>query len=253
MEFLPAILVDMKKIILALLAAAGILFGGSPGSVPAVAAPFSWSSEVWCPDYQAASSCSTTQGASQYIVQFAPGQVSEDASGRIDLTMNSAKAVSGAANTEGNESWGVTTSGTVYETITLPCNSSGQVENWPAFWLDGTTGSWPAHGEIDVMEGLDGTVQWHYHYLNAAGNSAQVGGTYPVSGCGTHRYGVDREANQIVYYMDGTAYGTVTAAEIGVPLATDPMYVINDYGAGSYGGPTVNGAQMVLSGFWGAS
>ena len=66
--------------------------------------------------------------------------------------------------------------------ITLPCTAAGQIENWPAFWLDGTTGTWPAHGEIDVMEGLHGHAAWHYHYLNAAGEDAQVGATVPEIG-----------------------------------------------------------------------
>ncbi len=29
---------------------------------------------------------------------------------------------------------------------------------WPAFWLMGNTGSWPANGEIDVLEMIGGTV-----------------------------------------------------------------------------------------------
>jgi hypothetical protein len=245
----------MKKIIVALAAAAVSLLIASPALAAPVSAPFTFGGLTWCPSYQQEYGCDSSQHPGNYSVSFAPGQVSQDSSGNVDLSMNYADGESGAFNTQGNETWDETTKGTVYETITLPCNSSGQIENWPAFWMDGTTGSWPAHGEIDIAEGLGGTVQWHYHYLNAAGQSASVGGTYPVSGCGSHRYGVDREASQILYYMDGTLYGTVTASEIGVPLATDPMYVINDYGACSLSwcGPTVDGAQMTVSDFWGAS
>jgi hypothetical protein len=42
----------------------------------------------------------------------------------------------------------------------------------------------------------------------------------------------------------------VTSAEIGVPLASGPMYVINDYAASpTYGGPTTGNVNMQVLSF----
>jgi beta-glucanase (GH16 family) len=136
------------------------------------------------------------------------------------------------------------------EQIDLPCNSSGQVENWPAFWLV-TTGSWPAGGEIDVMEGLKGSAAWHYHYVNSSGKPSAVGGYVSgFKGCGTHTYAVSWTTSAITFYYDGKQAGRVTPTEIGVPIASGPMYVANDYAASStYGGPTVGNVSMEVLNF----
>ena len=99
----------------------------------------------------------------------------------ILLKMNAAATETGAFNTQTYETFSAPA--TISEQINLPCNVCGQIENWPAFWLV-TTGSWPAGGEIDVMEGLHGYAAWHYHYLNSSGASSQVGGA--VSGSPTY-------------------------------------------------------------------
>ena len=40
----------------------------------------------------------------------------------------------------------------------------------------------------------------------------------------------------------------MTSAQIGVPIATGPMYLINDYAASpTYGGPTTGGVSMQVS------
>ena len=40
----------------------------------------------------------------------------------------------------------------------------------------------------------------------------------------------------------------MTSAQIGVPIATGPMYLINDYAASSlYGGPTTGGTSMQVA------
>ena len=96
------------------------------------------------------------------------------------------------------------------------------------------------------MEGLHGYAAWHYHYLNSSGVSSQVGGAVSgFSGCGTHTYQVNWTTSEIIFYYDGTQVGQVTSAEIGVPLASGPMYVINDYAASpTYGGPTTGNVNM---------
>jgi beta-glucanase (GH16 family) len=215
----------------------------------AVNAPFSWHGESWCPTYRGGNGCyHVQQSGTNSSVPFYPSQVtSTGTSNQILLKMNSAATQTGAFNTQAHETWSAPA--TLAEQLNLACNSSGQIENWPAFWLV-TTGAWPAGGEIDVLEGLHGKAAWHYHYLNSAGVKSAVGG--PVSGfsgCGTHTYMVSWTTSAITFYYDGRRVGQVTAAQLGVPLASGPMYVVNDYAASAtYGGPTTGGVSMrVLS------
>jgi len=216
----------------------------------AVTAPFSWAGDTWCPTFYASGGCDAAElSGTASGATFTPSQLTyAGSSDPIYLKMNSAATKTGAFDTETYETWSAPA--TLSEQITLPCNSSGQIENWPAFWLD-TTGSWPAGGEIDVMEGLNGTAQWHYHYLSASGVDSYVGG--PVSGfsgCGTHTYAVTWTTSAITFYYDGTDVAQVTPAEIGVPLASGPMFVVNDYATSStYGGPTTGNVKMEIADF----
>lgn len=215
----------------------------------AVTAPFSWQGQTWCPTYREMYGCNDSQVVNNSSAVFYPSQVTTS-SGQIWLNMNASATESGAFNTQSYEVWNAPA--TLSEQITLPCNSSGKIENWPAFWLL-TTGSWPAGGEIDVMEGLHGGAAWHYHYVNASGQSSQVGSAPAwFNGCGTHTYSVAWTSSAITFYYDGVQVGQVTSSQIGVPIATGPMYVINDYAASStYGGPTTGGATMQVDSFAG--
>lgn len=213
-----------------------------------MSAPFSWQLVNWCPSYHSYDGCDTTQSPSQFTVSFAPSQVSESGPG-ILLTMNNAATSSGAINTYGEETWTPPTTFTA--TITLPCNASGQIVNWPAFWTVGTIGTWPAHGEVDILEGLGGKATWTYHYANASGQNAQVGGAPGGNWCGTHTYSANWQSSSITFIWDGRQVGKVTGSQIGVPIASDSMYAIFDYGASPvYGGPTVGGATMTLRSFF---
>jgi beta-glucanase (GH16 family) len=213
-------------------------------------APFSWQGETWCPTYRGGNGCNNVQqSGSNSSVPFYPSQVTTTGNpGSILLKMNSGATETGAFNTQTYETFSVPA--TISEQINLPCNTGGQIENWPAFWLV-TTGSWPTGGEIDVMEGLHGYAAWHYHYLNSSGVRSSAGGAVSgFSGCGTHIYAVNWTTSAITFYYDGRQVGQVTPSAIGVPLASGPMYVINDYAASpTYGGPTTANVSMEVLNF----
>jgi hypothetical protein len=221
-------------------------FPASASGTPA-SAPFSWQNQQWCPSYHSYNGCDSIQNPSQYSVSFSPAQVSESSRSGVQLTMNRSATSSGAINTWGKETFN--SPATFAATITLQCNSHGQILNWPAFWTVGTVGSWPADGEIDILEGQGGHATWSYHYVDASGNNAVQTGTPSGNWCGTHAYSASWQGSSITFTWDGRQVGQVTSNEIGVPIVSDQMYVIFDYGASpTYGGPTAAGASMgVLS------
>jgi beta-glucanase (GH16 family) len=210
-----------------------------------VSAPFRWQGATWCPVYRGIDGCDNVQKkGTNSSTPFYPSQVTRTGnSDSILLKVNSAATETGAFNSRMYETWEAPA--TLSEQITLPCNFSGQIDNWPAFWLV-TTNAWPAGGEIDVIEGLHGIAAWHYHYLNSSGASSSVGGEVSgFSGCGTHTYGVNWTRSAITFYYDGRLVGKVTPTEIGVPIAAGPMYAVNDYATSpTYGGPTTGDVEM---------
>lgn len=235
----PATMNRAGGVMLRILAAAVIAAGCLDCGRAPTAAPFSWSGLEWCPAYFGA--CAVPVRSQQYTVSFSPAQVSVSG-GWLALSLSG--GVSGAVNTQGHEAFYAGTRVSVV--VTLPCKA-GQLENWPAVWLTGPEGTWPRTGEIDIMEGLHGSVAWHYQYLDAAGQHARTGGTVPGDWCGTHTYAADWRPGKITWYYDGKQVAQITAARTGVPLAAGPMYLVIDYGQGPYGGPDVSPARMVVS------
>ena len=92
------------------------------------------------------------------------------------------------------------------------------IYNWPAFWTDGQ--SWPADGEIDVLEGLDGYAAYHVHD-SAGGPGGNVGalGDY----IGWHTFGCYRTATEVTFYYDGVEVGSESAN------FSEPHYLILNY------------------------
>jgi beta-glucanase (GH16 family) len=124
------------------------------------------------------------------------------------------------------------TYGAVEARIYTPA-SGGQVANWPAFWADGQ--SWPADGELDVMEGLSGQACFHFH-SNAGGPGGCASGSYT----GWHTYGAVWASGSVTFYYDGVKVGQITNGITG-----QPMYLILNQAASSgYGGPQLAPSDM---------
>jgi beta-glucanase (GH16 family) len=100
--------------------------------------------------------------------------------------------------------------------IWLPGTTS--ISDWPAFWADGQ--SWPTNGENDVVEGLGGIAQAHFH--NASGALGPLTGRGTFTG-GWHTFAADWEPGSVTYFYDGVKLGSFTSG-----ITSAPMYLILD-------------------------
>lgn len=124
---------------------------------------------------------------------------------------------------------------------------------WPAFWMLGDSlrhgGSWPACGEIDAMETVNGVLTGYgtAHCGTYPGGICNEGtgiGSHisiPDQGWHTWRVEWDRRSNNwqtetIKWYMDGTLFQTITGSQltqdIWTALAHSPMYFILNVAVG---------------------
>ena len=121
---------------------------------------------------------------------------------------------------------------------------------WPAFWLLGnniTTVSWPACGELDVMEHIDGNnlspyagaqppgFDWIAGSVHGGSTSTHLDGTQKYNSSGFsaaawHTYGMIWTKGQVQFYVDDPAnvYATFTPATFGSPWPFDagPQFII---------------------------
>jgi beta-glucanase (GH16 family) len=131
--------------------------------------------------------------------------------------------VSGIVTTNGSFSY---TYGYLEARVWMP--GSRAIEDWPAVWAVGD--NWPAGGELDLVEGLDGRACWHFH--DPAG--APGGCSSKRFAGGWHTFGADWEKGVVSWYYDGARVGAVRAG-----VTSDPMYLVLDLGVRdpAYGGP----------------
>jgi len=109
--------------------------------------------------------------------------------------------------------------------ITMPTDSSGTVADWPGFWAD----SYPSDGELDIAEGLNGQICYHFHNVNGAPGACPAGNY-----AGTHTFAA--EWNPTVganFYYDGQYVGNLPASE----TSNNAMRLLISNTVGSYGGP----------------
>jgi beta-glucanase (GH16 family) len=117
---------------------------------------------------------------------------------------------------------------------------------WPAFWLLGNsiaTINWPACGELDVMEHIDGSNPQNlgYDWVQGSvhGTGLNGGIQYHPSGfsaAGWHTYGMIWTKGQIQYYVDDPAnvYATFNSSTAGGtwPFDAGPQFVLLNLAVG---------------------
>jgi beta-glucanase (GH16 family) len=143
---------------------------------------------------------------------------------------------------------------------------------WPAFWMLGnniTTISWPACGEADIMEHIDGSNPPPYVGAAAPGydwiagsvhggpsSSAEVNGSqmYHPSGFSAaawHTYGMIWTKGQIQYYIDSPSniYATFNTSNFSGtwPFDQGPMFIILNLAVGGSWPGNVNSSTVFPS------
>lgn len=88
---------------------------------------------------------------------------------------------------------------------------------WPAFWMLGSninTVSWPASGEIDIMEQVNTNPEIHgtVHWQGTNGGHASYGGFTNVDTTAWHDYAIEWDPNSIRWFVDGRQYHVIDIA-----------------------------------------
>jgi beta-glucanase (GH16 family) len=127
------------------------------------------------------------------------------------------------------------TYGRVEARIWMP-PGSGSIQNWPAFWTDGT-GAHPKTGEMDVVEGLAGRACYHFHYSGGEPGGCASG----ANPAGWHTYAADWRAGVVTYFYDGVQVGRITQGITG-----SPMFVVLNLALSSTMSPPVTLPSQML-------
>jgi len=127
---------------------------------------------------------------------------------------------------------------------------------WPAFWMLGNSirngGSWPACGELDILEAVDGQLTGHgtLHcdvYPGGICNEGNgIGGStgFPDQSWHTWRLEIDRTPSSwtsetITWYLDGNQFFQISGSRINNynvwnAVAHSPIYFILNLAVGGY-------------------
>jgi beta-glucanase (GH16 family) len=124
---------------------------------------------------------------------------------------------------------------------------------WPALWMLGSdisTNTWPACGEIDIMEHKGNDLNKIFGTLHYPGHSGGNGnGANTIIANATtqfHKYSLDWSAAAIKIYVDDVLYHTVANSNA-IPFNHDFFFILNVAMGGDFGGtvdPAFTSATM---------
>jgi beta-glucanase (GH16 family) len=124
----------------------------------------------------------------------------------------------------------------------MPCGQG----TWPAIWTLGSSGTWPAQGEIDIMEHVGSkptVVQSAIHTSNRNGGSAPVGTISVPDACTAfHNYQLLWTPDELRFYVDGVHYHTYLNDKTGKSSwpFDDPQFLLLNLAIGGTLGGTVD-------------
>jgi beta-glucanase (GH16 family) len=133
---------------------------------------------------------------------------------------------SASVNTRGKHAWR-------YGRFEIRARIDVRTGAWPAFWALGTRGSWPANGEIDIMEFYDDTLLFNVAWAGANGpvwNSVKLRcDRLPVDWASKfHVWRMDWDERAIKLYLDDSLMNvqdlsrTINVPRTGATSATPP-------------------------------
>jgi beta-glucanase (GH16 family) len=134
------------------------------------------------------------------------------------------------------------------------CSTANKQGIWPAFWMLGNVlrngGSWPACGELDAMETVNGqltgygTAHCNVYPGGICNEGTGIGGTIPIPDQSWHTWRIEFNRNKsswrdetITWFMDGQQFHQISGSRInneGVwnTLCHSPMYFILNVAVG---------------------
>lgn len=122
----------------------------------------------------------------------------------------------------------------------LPCGKG----TWPAIWMLGSQGVWPAVGELDIMEqvGKEPTKVFSTtHTTSGSGGNGVGAGTQVPDACSAfHTYQMDWTPEQVRFGIDGKSHFTYKNAGTGKaqwPFDAPQFLILNIAIGGDLGGP----------------
>lgn len=146
--------------------------------------------------------------------------------------------------TRGKASW---TYGRFEIRAKLPCT----LGTWPAIWMLGTGGAWPADGEIDIMEQKGFSITDKRQVLGTVHTAANNGGnsigettSLPTACTDFNTYQMTWDADKVVMGVNGSDYFTYSNPRTGNraqwPFDRDQYLLLNVAVGGALGGAIDN-------------
>ncbi len=177
----------------------------------------SWSFQTGCSGWGNGEWEDYTNGAN---TSFESGVLVIEARMKPGAALGNCGMTSTRMNTSGKRSW---LYGKMEARLAIPMGQGV----WPAFWMMGNTGGWPSNGEIDIMEHINsttvnvGTLHWDNNGHQSSGTSVTVSNMTSY-----HIYGIEWDATQIRFYVDGNYYNTINISAVPQPAFHQPSYFL---------------------------